>query len=157
MEEAQLTNIPSTPADLEAARATFAALTTTEPGDIAAQKNALTTLHMPEQVRKLLGMLTAYDWEFVNQAKELRSFVVGRLIEETNNPKGSVRMKALELLGKVTEVGLFTDKVEVKKIDATDEEINARIKEKIGAFLKIQDATYTDVTPINKAPDVEPE
>lgn len=92
-----------------------------------------------------MGLLTAYDWEFVERAKEIRAFVVGRLVAETEDSKGSVRLKALELLGKVTEVGLFTDKVEVKKIDATDEEINARIKEKIGAFLKIKDATYTDV------------
>ena len=61
-------------------------------------------------------MLTAYDWEFVQQAKELRGYTVAKLVEETQNPNPNVRLKALGLLGKVTEVGLFTDKVEIKKV-----------------------------------------
>jgi hypothetical protein len=38
----------------------------------------------------------------------------------------------LGLLGKITEVGLFTEKIEIKKVDASDEEIERRIKEHAG-------------------------
>jgi hypothetical protein len=39
------------------------------------------------------------------------------------------------MLGKVTEVGLFTERIEVKKIDASEEEIEARLKERLEKFL----------------------
>ncbi len=63
-----------------------------------------------------------------------------------------MRLKALALLGKVTEVGLFTDKIEVKKSDLSDAELDARIKEKLGKMAKIveisevQDVDVKDLT-----------
>lgn len=140
LEEAGLTAAQVAPeAAATTARTAFAALTTAP--DTDSQREALMALHMPEQVRHVVGMLTAYDWEFVHQAQQMRAYVVTKLMEETQNPKAEVRLKALGMLGKVTEVGLFTDKVEVKKTDMSDEEINTRIKDKIAAFLKIEDAT----------------
>ena len=44
-------------------------------------------------------------------------------------------------LGKVTEVGLFTEKVEVKKTELSDIELEARIKEKLNKMAKIVDIT----------------
>jgi hypothetical protein len=92
-------------------------------------------------------MLTAYDWEFVNQAKELRGYTVAKLVEETQNPNASIRLKALGLLGKVTEIGLFTDKIEVQKEALTDTELEQRIKEKLNRFMgvvDIQEAVLTN-------------
>ena len=119
------------------ARAAFTSLTTAQ--NLETQREALTQLHCPEEIRHVIGMLTAYDWEFVNQAKELRGYVVAKLMEETTNPKADIRLKALGMLGKVTEVGLFTDKVEVKKADQTDEELDARIKERLNKLRGVMD------------------
>ena len=119
------------------ARAAFAAITTgTTPANI---QNALTTMKTPAAVQRLVGMLTAYDWEFVQQAKELRGYTVAKLLEETENPNANIRLKALGLLGKVTEVGLFTEKIEVKAAPASDAELDARIKEKLGKFMGVVD------------------
>lgn len=119
------------------ARAAFAAITTgTTPANI---QNALTTMKTPAAVQRLVGMLTAYDWEFVQQAKELRGYTVAKLLEETENPNANIRLKALGLLGKVTEVGLFTEKVEITKAPASDAELDARIKEKLGKFMGVVD------------------
>ena len=85
-------------------------------------------------------MLTAYDWEFVQQARELRGYTVAKLLEECENPNANIRLKALGLLGKVTEVGLFTDKIEVKKTDLTDEEIDKKLKDKLAKFMNVTDA-----------------
>ena len=49
------------------------------------------------------------------------------------------RLKALGLLGKVTEVGLFTEKIEIAKAPASDAELDARIKEKLGKFMGVVD------------------
>mgnify|MGYP007032632268 FL=1 len=95
----------------------------------------------------MVGMLTAYDWEFIHQAKELRGYTVARLVEETQNPNANIRLKALGLLGKVTEVGLFTDKIEVQKEPLTDTELEQRIKEKLNRFMgvvDIQEAVLSD-------------
>lgn len=119
------------------ARKAFSALTTK--ADTLEQKAALVQIKTPEAVRHLTGMLTAYDWEFVEQAKELRGYTVAKIVEETTNPNPSVRLKALALLGKVTEVGLFTEKIEVKQAPASDAELDQRIKDKLSKFMGVID------------------
>ena len=57
-------------AQATAARKVFSALATAQP--VAETKHQLTQLKTPEAVRHLVTMLSAYDWEFVEQAKELR-------------------------------------------------------------------------------------
>ena len=142
--------------DVKAAREAFTALTTAAP--IKDQHSAVTQLQAPAAVRHLTGMLTAYDWEFVQQAKELRGYAVAKILEECEHPTASIRLKALQMLGKVTEVGLFTDKVEVKKTDLTEAEIDAKLKEKLAKFMDVQDADVTDATPKSEDEvDVDPD
>ena len=131
-----------------AAREAFGALATVTPDEETKEK--LVALKTPAAVRHLVGMLTAYDWEFVQQAKEIRGYTVSKLLEECENPNANIRLKALGLLGKVTEVGLFTEKIEVKKTDLTEDEIDRKLKEKLAKFMDIEDADVTDVTPIEE-------
>ena len=125
------------------ARQTFTALTTAAP--LKEQKDLVTRIETPAAVRHLTGMLTAYDWEFIHQAKELRGYAVAKILEDCEHPNANIRLKALGLLGKVTEVGLFTEKIEVKKTDLTEQEVDAKLKEKLAKFMNVQDANYTDV------------
>lgn len=121
--------------------------------DSEEQKTRLLQLKTPAAVRHITGMLTAYDWEFVQMAKELRGYTVAKLFEETQSPNANIRLKALGLLGKVTEVGLFTDKIEVKKTDLTDEEIDKKLKDKLAAFMGVQDMDVVEDIEINEPPD----
>jgi hypothetical protein len=142
--------------DKQHARQAFAALTTNTPAP--EQHQALATLETPAAVRHLTGMLTAYDWEFVNQAKELRGYAVAKILEDCEHSNPNIRLKALGLLGKVTEVGLFTEKIEVKKTDLTEAEIDAKLKEKLAKFMDVQDADVIDVTPKTQDEvDVDPD
>ena len=125
------------------ARETFVALTSNIPND--RQHELVQQIQTPAAVRHLTGMLTAYDWEFVTQAKEIRGYAVAKLLEECENPNANIRLKALGLLGKVTEVGLFTEKIEVKKTDLSEDEINAKLKEKLAKFMDVQDAEVIEV------------
>jgi len=139
-----------------AARTAFGALTTTATD--AEQKANLIQLKTPEAVRHLTGMLAAYDWEFVQQAKEIRGYAVAQLIEETKSTNANIRLKALGLLGKVTEVGLFTDKIEVNKAELSDSEIDAKIKEKLSKFMGVIDVVdVSDVSEIQETPADESE
>ena len=125
-------------AEVQAARASFTNLISSAPAEITHEH--LTQIKTPAAVQHLVGMLTAYDWEFVHQARELRGYTVAKLLEECENPNANIRLKALGLLGKVTEVGLFTDKIEVKKTDLTDEEIDKKLKDKLAKFMNVTDA-----------------
>jgi hypothetical protein len=134
--------------ETEAARQAFNSVVTAAPD--AHTHHQLAEIKTPEAVRHLVGMLTAYDWEFIQQAKELRGYTVAKLVEETQHPNANIRLKALGLLGKVTEVGLFTEKIEVKKTDLTEDEIDRKLKEKLAKFMDVTDADVVDVeTKIN--------
>ena len=109
----------------------FNALTTQDPR----AKERLLQLDLPEEIKSAVGMVTAYQWKFVEQAESLRSMSVAKIVKETDHPDARIRLKALELLGKVTEVALFTDRVAIKNEDVTDEELDARIKEKLGRYM----------------------
>lgn len=119
------------------ARQAFTALTTAAP--LKEQKELISKIETPAAVRHLTGMLTAYDWEFVEQARELRGYAVAKILEECENPSASIRLKALSLLGKVTEIGLFTEKIEVKQAPASDAELDQRIKDKLSKFMGVID------------------
>ena len=132
------------------ARKAFSSLTTVTSDE--EQKLALTRVKTPAAVQHLVGMLTAYDWEFIEQAKSLRGYTVAKIVEETKNPNASIRLKALTLLGKVTEVGLFTEKIEIKKVEMSDTEIDQRIKDKLNRFMSVVDVQdVLDTSAINES------
>jgi hypothetical protein len=118
----------------------FNALTTQDPR----AKERLLQLDLPEEIKSAVGMVTAYQWKFVEQAESLRSMSVAKIVKETDHPDARIRLKALELLGKVTEVALFTDRVAIKNEDVTDEELDARIKEKLGRYMGAVDVVDVD-------------
>lgn len=141
-------------AEAKAARTVFAALTNnTTPAET---KNQLTLLKTPESVRHLVTMLSAYDWEFVEQAKQMRGMAVAKIIEETNHPDARIRLKAIEMLGRVTEVALFTDRLEVKKTDLTDAEIDQKLQDKLDKLLNVIDVDITVGETTADITDVEP-
>lgn len=132
-----------------AAREAFAAMTTAVPEQD--QTASLIRLKTPAAIQKLNSMLTAYDWEWIERSAELRSYAVGKILEETNHIDARVRLRALELLGKVTEVGLFTERVEITKRNLDEEELETRVREKLEGFLKL--AGVVDVEPKEKEGD----
>jgi len=134
----------------QAARKAFNTVTTN--ADTTEQKASLAELKTPAAVRHLTGMLAAYDWEFIEMAQQLRGYTVAKILEETKSPNANVRLKALIALGKVTEVGLFTEQIEVKKVEMTDAEVEQRIKDKLAKFMGV-----IDVVDVSERPDEVPE
>lgn len=124
---------------------TFHALTTGDPR----AKQRLLELDLPEEIKSAVGMVTAYQWKFVEQAEELRSMAVSHIVKEIQHPDARIRLKALEMLGKVTEVALFTDRVQVKSEEVTDEELDKRIKEKLGKYMGAVDVVEAEIKEID--------
>jgi hypothetical protein len=92
--------------------------------------------------------------DFLADAARIRNLLVTTLIEETQGPKASTRLKAVELLGKVTEVALFTERVAHSGDKLSEDELDRKITEKL--------ARMTGVTtvkplkrPVETAEDIE--
>ena len=136
----------------EAARKAFNTVTTN--ADTTEQKASLAELKTPAAVRHLTGMLAAYDWQFIEMAQQLRGYTVAKILEETKSPNANVRLKALIALGKVTEVGLFTEQIEVKKVEMSDAEVEQRIKDKLAKFMGVIDVVDVSERP-EESPDAE--
>jgi len=122
--------------DEDAARDAFTILTTevtdkkpTNRGTTAVLQT-LETYSRPA-VKKLDALLTQYDEELVNGALRLREYTKNKLLEESTNPDGKIRIRALELLGKIKDVGLFTDRLEITHKTKSDEELEEEIRQRL--------------------------
>jgi hypothetical protein len=88
-------------------------------------------------MRYLDKMLSEYDHELVNSAVRIREYVKNKLMIDSENPDGRIRIKALELLGKMKDVGLFTDRVEITHKNKTDEELEVELTKKIERYMGV--------------------
>lgn len=87
-------------------------------------------LQRPAVVLHLEALLSEYDYELLGEAKTLRTYVTNRLLEESSPDKDpKYALRALENLGKITEVGLFTERVEVTVKQQTTEELEDKLKQ----------------------------
>ena len=101
------------------------------------KKQNLANVKTPEAVKRVVGMLSSYDWQFVEESQRIRGFIVTKLLDEAEmHPDAKVRLRALELLGKVTDVGLFSERIEVKKTDISDADLDAQIRAKLEKFVE---------------------
>lgn len=99
------------------------------------QRLAKTT---PAALQLTRRILDEFGHQIVESAVEVRHMVTNKLVMETENPDPRIRLRAMELLGKITDVGLFTDKSEVTVTHQTSEDLRERLKEKL---MKLKDVT----------------
>lgn len=109
------------------------------------QKSSIKALTKKTPAALLLTerILQEFGHQVVEEATQVRHMVVNKLIQETENPDARIRVKALELLGKVSDVGLFTEKQEITITHQTSDDLRARLKRKLEKLI--------DVTPIEDA------
>lgn len=113
------------------------------------QKSAITSLTKKTPATLLLTerILKDYGHQIVQEAAQVRHMVVNKLIQETENPDARIRVKALELLGKVSDVGLFTEKQEITVTHQTSDDLRARLRKKLEHL--------RDVTPKDAVEDAD--
>lgn len=99
---------------------------------------------MPGVVRHLDMMLSEYDYALIEDADRIRNYVVNRLLEESRDPKNA--MKALELLGKLSNVGAFTERREVLVTHQSTEDLQQRLRESLNVLLDVEDVDVIEET-----------
>lgn len=90
----------------------------------------------PASMQLTRNILDEFSHAIVNNATEIRRLVTNKLILESDNPDPRVRIRALELLGKITDVGLFTEKSEVTIIHQSTEELRKSLREKFKKIMQ---------------------
>jgi len=84
----------------------------------------------------LKAMLNEYDVEVVRNAAQVRNYVKMRLMMLTDSNKESTQLKALELLGKMSDVGAFTERMEINVTHRTTEELQAELASKLSSYME---------------------
>lgn len=106
-----------------------------------------TEMQMPGVVVKLNALLDEYDYALIKDADRIRNYVINRLLEESTDPKKSLR--ALELLGKVAAVDVFVERKEVMLTHQTTQDIENRLKDSLAILLDVEDAQI-EPAPVKK-------
>ena len=123
--------------------------------DVGIARDVLRDFAAPADVQRsatavyLRSLLAEYDHEVVETAVQIRQFVTNSLIEEAA-PGNKNRIRALELLGKISEVGLFTERTEITVRHQSADELETKVRDKLAKLMgmstpqPIEDAIVRD-------------
>lgn len=98
-------------------------------------------------------ILKEFGQQVVQSSVEIRNLVTNKLLLESEHPDPRVRLKAIELLGKVSDVGLFVEKTERVVTLQTSDELKEQLRSKLSKLVRsdeeIIDAVVTTVSEDN--------
>lgn len=132
-------DIEPVPADKEVAATLTSAYAQNPEKTSKAVTTARAAQMTPASLVEISKYLDEYGRQVVDNAISLRHMVTNRLIEESQNPDPRIRIRALELLGKHSDVGLFTERSEVTVTHQTTDELKARLRKKLQKLIKQDD------------------
>ena len=99
----------------------------------------------------LEALLTKYDYEIINSTNKMRNYVLFQLFDVAESAKSDrEKLKAIELLGKVAEIGLFTQKIEISVEQKSTSDLEDDLRKLLrgynmealeGELVKVQDQT----------------
>jgi hypothetical protein len=102
-------------------------------------------------LNQINNLLNAYDKRVVDDPAQIRYYATNRLLELTDDPDVKIRIKALELLGKVADVGLFADRTEITIKDKTTRDLEKELEAYFSKYVQevepveeIEDAVVTE-------------
>jgi predicted ATP-grasp superfamily ATP-dependent carboligase len=102
----------------------------------------------PAAYGEVKTILDAYSTRVVENAMQIRLLVTNKLIIDSDSPDDRTRLRALELLGKITDVGLFTEKSEVTINNRSTQDLLESVRAKIQRLMHpvdIEDVTEVKV------------
>ena len=100
---------------------------------------------------KLAALLTEYDHRVVVDATQARTYIMNRLLELSTCGDTKSELRALELIGKMSDIGAFTEKSEITITHRSSSDLKQVIEQKINRLLSIG---VTDVAPKNTKKDL---
>ena len=107
----------------------------------------------PAVLLQTRDILDTFGRAVVKQALEVRHLVTNKLILESENPDPKVRIRALELLGKISDVGLFTERTEITVTHQSTDDLRTKLREKFNRLKEVEDAKV--ISPLELELDAE--
>jgi len=99
----------------------------------------------PAAILLTRNIIAEYSHAVVDRAVQIRHLVTNKLILESDNPDPKIRIRALELLGKISDVGLFTERSEVVVTHQSSSELEERLRSKLRLLMDVDDADVVEV------------
>lgn len=104
--------------------------------------------------RMLDSLLAKYDYQMVDPSTKMRNYVMFKFFELAEHPDEKTSMRALENLARTSEVGLFSDKVEVNINSKSTEELEKDLSRLVSSILNkaktagtTYDADFKEINP----------
>ena len=91
----------------------------------------------PESLILTRNILDEFGQQVVTRSVEIRHLVTNKLILDSENPDARIRMRALELLGKISDVGLFTERTEVTVTHQSTDDLKNSLREKLNRLKNV--------------------
>ena len=99
----------------------------------------------PAVILQTNDILKEFGHLVATHSAEIRNTVVNKLILETENADARIRIRALELLGKMTDVGLFTERKEITVTHQNADEVREKLREKLTVLKQNAEGVYEAV------------
>jgi hypothetical protein len=103
----------------------------------------------PAVYKSVKSILDEYSLRVVDNAMQIRLLVTNKLILDSDSPDDRTRLRALEMLGKITDVGLFTEKSEVTITHRSTEDLVNSIRNKIHRLMHPDNVTDVNAVEVN--------
>jgi hypothetical protein len=87
-----------------------------------------------------------YDFQVFADVQQARNFVTNKLVKLADCGDPKLELKALELLGKHSDIGLFTERSEITVHHTSSASLENSIKERVKRLLNSE---ISDITPID--------
>ena len=118
----------------------------------AIEDKKASALRTPVAATAARAFLQEYGRSLAADASQVRTAITNKLIEIANCGDTKYELKALELLGKHSDIGLFTERSEININYNSPEALESAIKERVKRLLN---ADIIDVTPLGMDLDEE--
>lgn len=97
----------------------------------------------PGAIKHVNAILSEFDREVLDVHRRLRNYVTNKLVIDSANDDARTRLKALEMLGKISGVGLFSERIDVNVTQRTVKDIETELRK----TLELYDGEYTVIEP----------
>jgi hypothetical protein len=102
------------------------------------------TVSISGQAKAASVLIKEFDFSAFSDQLQARNFITNKLITLADSGDPKVELKALELLGKHSDIGLFTERSEITIHHTTSSSLENSIKDRIK---RLMNADVTDLKP----------
>ena len=103
-------------------------------------------ISVPTEAKAAAVLIRTFDFQAFADVQQARNFITNKLIKIADCGDPKLELKALELLGKHSDIGLFTERSEITVHHTSSKSLEDSIKERIK---RLMNTDVTDVTPLD--------